>query len=389
MHSIITKFSLLGLCAMATLTASSQTRSNKNNGGYQFTIETEVVVSDVKNQFKSSTCWVFSTESFLESEMVRMGTPPVDLSEMFVVKNGYAMKAQNYVRMQGHAQFAPGGEPHDVMTVLKEKGMVPQEAYAGYYPGMDKPQHFEMDAALKGMLDEVVKMPDGKLSPRWQAAFNGALDGYMGVTPDKFTYKGKEYTPKSFGASLGINPDDYVEITSFMHHPFYEQFVLEVPDNWNWGPVYNVPLNELEAIADHALKNNYSIAWASDVSEKGFSFKNGLAIVPAKNWEDMSQTEKDSVFAAPMTEKTITQELRQAAFDDQSTQDDHGMHIIGLAKDQTGKKFYLVKNSWGTDGNDLKGYFYCSAPYFQYKTTCIMVHKNAIPEAIAKKLKLK
>lgn len=380
--------SALSIVAYAVV-AQAQSRSNKTDGGYQFTVEKEIGSTSVKNQFKSSTCWVFSTESFLESEMMRMGKPQVDLSEMFVVKNTYAMKAENYVRMQGHAQFAPGGEPHDVMTIFKEKGMVPQEVYSGYYPGMDKPQHNEMDEVLKAMLDQLVKLPDGKLSPRWNAAFNGALDGYMGISPEKFNYKGKEYTPKSFAASLGINPDDYVEISSFNHHPFYEQFILEVPDNWNWSKVYNVPLDELEQIADNALKNNFSIEWASDVSEKGFSFKNGLAIVPETNYEDMNQTQKDSLFLAPIKEKTITQQLRQEAFDNQSTQDDHGMHIIGLAKDQTGKKFYMVKNSWGTEGNDLKGYFYCSAPYFRYKTTCIMVHKDAIPEAIAKKLKLK
>jgi bleomycin hydrolase len=276
------------------------------------------------------------------------------------------------------------------MNIIREKGIVPQEVYAGLYQGMNKPMHNEMDNVLKVMLDEVNKLADGgKTSPRWKEAFNGALDGYMGKMPETFTYKGQTYTPISFMKSLGINPDDYVEISSFTHHPFYEQFALEVPDNWAWGKVYNVPLAEMEQIVDNAVNNNYSVAWASDVSEKGFSFKDGLAIVPNKDWDQMSKEERDSTFIKPIAEKEITQDIRQQAFDNQSTQDDHGMHIIGIAKDQGGKKFYLVKNSWGTEGNDLQGYFYCSAPYFQYKTTCVMVHKKAIPAAIAQKLKIK
>lgn len=379
---------LLLLALAMPVSLSAQVRSNKKNGGYQFTFDKEILTSTVKNQFKSSTCWAFSTQSFLESELMRMGKGPVDLSEMFVVHNAYVMKAQNYVRMQGNAQFAPGGEPHDVMHVLKEKGMVPQEVYQGL-SGTDKPTHNELDKVLKAMLDVVITMPNGKLSNEWLNAYEGAVNGYLGAIPEKFEYRGKQYTPRSFADSLGINPDDYIEITSFTHHPYYEQFVLEVPDNWNWEKAYNVPLDELEQIVDSALLHNYSVEWASDVSEKSFSFKNGVAVVPLKSWEEMDAAEQQQALNAPLPERMIDAESRQEGFDNQTTQDDHGMHMVGLAHDQTGKKFYLIKNSWGTEGNDLQGYFYCSTPYFRYKTTCIMVNKHALPKAIAKKLNIK
>jgi len=363
--------------------------TNKAGSKYQFTIIKDNGALSVKNQNKSGTCWCFSTQSFLESELLRMGKGNIPLSEMFVIHNMYLQKAINYVRYQGHAQFGEGGEPHDVINAVREFGIVPASVYIGLPKGDSLPVMGEMDAVLKAMLDEVNKLHDGKLSPNWFAAFQGALDGYMGVVPTQFVFEGKTYTPQSYAKSLGINPDDYVEITSFTHHPFYSKFILEVPDNWANSEVYNVPLDELHQIADNAIQNGYTIEWGADVSEPGCSpSKFSLAIVPQMEIGKMtSPAARDSIFMNPVAQLNITQELRQQAFDNLTTTDDHGMQITGMAKDQNGDEFYIVKNSWGTT-NYCKGYFYVSAPYFLYKTTSMMVNKNAIPPAIRKKLGL-
>ncbi|MBL0310881.1 MAG: aminopeptidase [Bacteroidetes bacterium] len=388
----INKITILYICTLvwtAAINAQPTINTNKKDGGYTFTMKKTVGCTDVKNQYKSGTCWSYSTQSFLESEVMRNKKINIDLSEMFVVRNTYIQKAISFLRYQGTTNFSAGGEPHDVINTVREYGIVPQEVYSGMPAGQTKPEHGEIDRVLKAMLDAMVKLPDGKLNPNWKAAFLGALNGYMGAAPDIFTYEGKTYTPLSFAKYLGINADDYVEITSFTHHPFYTEFIMEVSDNWSNSPIYNVPLEDLKRIADNALTNNYSIEWASDVSEKGFNFKNGLAIVPEKNYDDMTQAEKDSMFTKPDKEKVITQQMRQEAFDNLTTTDDHGMQMVGMAKDQDGHDYYLVKNSWGTDRNDLGGYFYCSAPYFMFKTTSIMVNKNAIPKDIASKMGIK
>ena len=363
--------------------------TNKKNGGYTFKISKIIEATPVKNQNKSGTCWVFSTNSFIESEIMRMGHGKVDLSEMYVVRNMYIQKAEQYIRYQGHTNFGSGGEPHDVINAVREYGLIPFSVYSGMPAGQVKPEHNEIDAVLKAMLDAMLKLPDGKLNPNWKAAFIGALDGYFGTPPANFTYQGKNYTPQSFAQAMGVNPDDYVELTSFTHHPFYSSFILEIPDNWSHQLVYNMPLQDLKRVVDNALDNNYSVGWAMDDSERGFSFKNGLAIVPEKNFEDMSQAERDSMFMQPSAEKEITQANRQEAFDNLSTTDDHGMQIVGYANDQTGKPYYYIKNSWGTERNDLNGYLYCSVPYFLYKTTAIMVNKHALPKEIASKLGIK
>jgi bleomycin hydrolase len=318
-----------------------------------------------------------------------MGKPIIDLSEMFVVRNTYSLKGEKYVRMQGTINFGPGSEFHDAINILRLKGLVPDQVYP-IKGGLTKPEQNEADNVLKAMLNEIIKAHDlGKISANWKDAYEGALDGYYGKLPENFDYNGKKYTPKSFAAEIGINADDYVEIGSYTHHPFYEKFILEVSDNWSWGEIYNVPLNEMQQIADNALSNNFSVAWASDVSEFGFSHKNGVAVVPLKDKADMNQTEKDTAFNKPYEEKVITQEIRQAAFDNLTTTDDHGMHIVGSAKDQNGKRYYMVKNSWGNDSNDLGGILYVSTNYFNYKTTSILLHKKAIPADIAKSLNLK
>lgn len=363
---------------------SAQEKKNKPESTLKFTVVKEAKSTSVKDQYHSSTCWIFSTESFLESEFMRMGKGEVDLSEMWIVRCGYIEKAKKYMRMMGKTSFAPGGEPHDVINLAAQYGLMPQSVYAGMPAGETKVKHGEMDNVLKAILDAQLKLEEKQLNPNWLAAFTAVLDAYLGAPAATFDVNGKKMNPKEYAASLGFNASDYVGITSFTHQPFYKPFVLEIPDNWAWGQFQNVPLNELSAITDNALMNGYSVAWGADVSESYFSHRNGMAIVPEKSMDEMRKGERDSIWLAPCKEKSITQFMRQEAFDNLSTQDDHGMQLTGISTDQTGKRYYMVKNSWGTS-NELGGYFYCSEAYFQYKTVSILVHKSAIPKEIAKK----
>jgi bleomycin hydrolase len=351
--------------------------------GYIFTMKKEIPCTPVKNQSATNTCWCFSGISLFESELIRMGKKPVDLSEMYIVRHTYEKKAEMYTRMHGNSTFAGGGEYGDVLTGAREIGLVPDEVYPGLNYGEKKHNHSEMDAALKGYIDAVIK--SSKLTTAWFAGINGILDAYLGKMPATFTYEGKSYTPASYMKELGINPNDYVVFTSFSHHPFYTQFMLELPDNWAGGPFYNLPLDEFMQVIDNAVANGYSVGWASDMSDKGFSMKQGVAIVPEKNWNEMTDEEASKAFSGPKPEKVITQEIRQKEFDNYSTTDDHGMHIVGLATDQSGNTFFKVKNSWGVMGK-YDGFIYVSRPYIMLRTTNCMVHKNAIPPAIAKKL---
>ncbi|MBN1927420.1 MAG: aminopeptidase [Prolixibacteraceae bacterium] len=380
---------------------SAQETDDDFETGYEFVEIIEIPTTPVKDQHRSGTCWSFATLSFLETEMIRMGKPEVDLSEMFVVWHCYSAKADKYVRMHGNTNFAAGGAFHDVIWALDEFGMVPEQAYNGLVLGEDKPVHGEMDVVLKAHVDGIVKNKNKKLSPVWHQAFTDLLDNYLGVIPETFTYSGKEYTPVSFAEDfIGLNPDDYIEIGSFTHHPFYEKFIIEIPDNWMWSEIYNVPLNELMQIFDYALKNGYSIAWGADVSDKGFATKKrGVAVVPdidytemtdaeIARWEKLDENEQEKELYKlnePGKEKNITQEMRQIDFDNYTSTDDHGMHIVGLAKDQNGAEYYIVKNSWGYY-NGFDGYFYASKPYIALRTIDIMVHKDAVPPNIAEKL---
>jgi len=393
---------LVGLFLVPAKLVSAQENEKKPDSGYVFTMEKQLPATAVKNQYRSGTCWSYSAISFLESELLRKGKDTFDLSEMYCVRNCYNDKAKIYVRYHGNYTFSGGGAAHDVTYVLKNYGLIPDEAYNGLVIGESKPVTGEMDGVLKAYVDAVIKNPNKQLTPVWHQGFTGILDAYLGKVPEKFTYKGKEYTPESFSDMLGLNPDDYVELSSYTHHPYYEPFVLEVEDNWLMDKVYNVPMEELMQIIDNSILNGYTIVWGADISEKGFSWKNGVAVVPDKTapeiaglertkWEKMSDSEKEKLlykFDKPMPEKTITQEMRQTEFDNYQTTDDHGMQFTGIAKDQNGNKYYYVKNSWGTEGSPYKGYFYASEAFVKLKTMDIMVNKNAIPKAIRKKLGL-
>lgn len=389
---------VLGMTGTA-FSQEADTVRNIEDGGYLFTIQNSVEKTDVKNQYRSGTCWSFSALSFFESEMIRMGKEQQDLSEMFVVWNTYSDKARKTVRMYGELNFGPGGAFHDVLYVMEKYGSMPESVYSGLNYGTDKHVHSELDNVLDAMVAEVVKNPNKKLSTAWYPAVQGVLDAYLGEVPEEFEYNGKKYTPSSYQQEIGIVPADYLAITSFNHEPFYTEFPIAVADNWLWKDFYNIQLDEMMEVMDNALANGYSIAWAADVSEKGFSFRDRLAIVPAdinnievkgkdnKNFSDAGAVKNGSAFAEPVEELVITQENRQAAYDSQETTDDHGMHIIGSASDQFGTKYYLVKNSWGTKYSD--GYFFASEAYVRYKTMNILVHKDGVPKGILKKMNVK
>ncbi len=394
---------LTALIAVFTYSVFAENDKKEETKGYVFEDEIKLPATPVKNQYRSGTCWSFSGLSFLESEMLRLGKPEVDLSEMFVVWHAYSDKAEKHVRVHGNLNFSAGGAFHDVTNAIREYGIVPESVYDGLNYGEEKHVHGEMDRVLKQHVDAVVENKNRKLTTAWHESIDGTLNSYLGDLPQKFEYEGEQYTPQSFASDfIGLNMDDYVEISSYTHHPFYSKFILEVPDNWSWDEVYNVPVDELSQIIEYALKNDFTVAWAADVSEKGFATSNkGVAVLPAAPGEDMSDAEIAKWEALPQKEKekelykldqpvpelVVTQEMRQTAFDNYQTTDDHGMHIVGTAKDQEGDLFYKVKNSWG-DYNKYNGYFYASKAYVNYKTMCIMVHKDAIPQNIREKLEL-
>lgn len=395
--------SLIALCL--ALTAGAQTADTTSAEGYRFTDTKIIPTTAVKDQSRSGTCWCFSTLSFLESEILRAGGPAMHLSEMWIVRHSFMDKAEKYVRMHGTINFAEGGASHDVTEGIKAHGIVPFEVYPGLNYGTEKPDFHELSVVLKAYLDAVVKTGDksGKaLSTAWKRGFDAILDEYFGPLPETFTYEGKEYTPETFAAQLPIDLDNYIDISSFTHHPFYTQFIIEVPDNWMWGTVYNVPLDEMMQIIDHALEQGYTVSWDTDVSEKGFSRTKAIGIVPeadtesmsgteAERWGKLTDREKEAAlykFDKPGKERTITQQMRQTAFDNYETTDDHGMLIMGTATDQAGNRYYKVQNSWNVLP-PYDGFWYFSRPFVAYKTTSIMVNKQALPKEIARKLGLK
>jgi bleomycin hydrolase len=324
------------------------------------------------------------------------------LSQMWVVRHAYFDKAVKYVRLHGNLNFAVGGAAHDVTEMIAKYGIVPREVYTGQNYGTELPEFNEIDDVLKAYVEAIVKNGNGKLTPVWQDGLNAILDSYFGKRPETFTYKGKEYTPKSFAESLPIKMEDYIEFSSYTHHPFYSTFILEVPDNWMWHSMYNVPMGEMMQVLDAALAAGRPVAWGTDVSEKGFSRTKAIGVIPeevakntigsdAERWGKLSDAEKQAMInnlEGPMKEKTITQEMRQEAYDNYLTTDDHGMVIVGTATDQEGNPFYKVQNSWGESG-PYKGFYYFSRPFVEYKTMDIMVNKNIVPKEILKKIGLK
>ena len=395
---------LLALAAILPFTLFSQGKPapKPETKAYQFTTVKELPVTPVKNQYRSGTCWCFSTLSFLESEVIKAKNIKdtlqyPDFSEMFIVRNAYHDRAVKYVRLDGNLNMAAGSDFGDVLTVIKDYGLMPQEAYSGMNYGYDKPVQGELDAVLKGYVQAVVKNPNRKLTPVWPKGFDGILDAYLGAVPEDFTADGKSYTPASYRDAMGINPDDFVSLTSYTHHPFYTQFAIEVEDNWRWSPSYNVPLDEYIKIIDNALDNGYAVLWGGDVSEKGFT-RDGLAVLideeartsgsDQEKWVGKSEDKGTEKSDGILPEIEVTQELRQQMFDEKTSTDDHGMHLYGLAKDQNGKKYYLIKNSWGEAGA-YKGIWYMSENFVKAKALNIMVNKKALPKDIAKKLGIK
>ena len=370
--------------------------------GYQFTEVVTVPATPVKNQAATGTCWCFATTSFMESELLRMGKGTYDLSEMFIVRQKYKNQLQDIYLRRGNGNIGQGSLSHTFMNAYRQVGIVPEEVYTGINYDSERHNHSEMVRYMHAIADVAVKT---KLrSPEYDKLIANLFDTYLGKLPEKFTYKGKEYTPKSFAESLGLNMDDYIELTSFTHHPYYVKFDVEVPDNWEHSLMYNLPLDEMMETVDYALTNGYTVCWDGDVSEKGFSFTNGVAINPeVKKVEDLSNTdrarfeklgEKERLeevfkFERPYPEINVTPEVRQAGFESFVTTDDHLMHLTGIAKDQNGTKYYITKNSWGTDRNKFGGYLNMSESFVRAKTIYVMVHKDAIPKAIKIKLGIK
>ncbi|MBI1183763.1 aminopeptidase [bacterium] len=354
--------------------------------GYEFSSIKDIEAEPVQNQNITGTCWSFSTLSFLESEVKRIKGMDVKLAEMWIVRNAYIDKARRYVRFHGMINFDEGGAFHDVTAMIKKYGIVPQSVYPGLSYGSDEHHHAELRNVLRSMCDAIIKNPNRELSTAWDDAIIAVVDAYLGAPVESFEYQGKSFTPQSFTNYVGINPDDYVVLTSFTHHPFYENFIIEIPDNWLQLSAWNVTLDEMMETMDNALEHNYSVAWAADVSEKGFSHKNGVAIIPVGNFDGMNRDEIDEKLKSPQTQENITVEMRQKAFDNYQTTDDHGMHIVGMYREKNGDMYYKVKNSWGTKSNDCDGYLFASDAYVRYKTIDIMVHKDAIPRSVKRQL---
>ncbi len=351
---------------------------------YNFTTVKDVACSNVKSQGRTGTCWSYSTSSFLESEIKRIKNKDIDLSEMYTVRNTYPKKAWNYVMRQGKAQFSEGGLAHDVLNSAADYGLVPESAFTGLAVNQKTHNHAEMIAVIKSMLDAYIKNPAKKLSPRWKKSVNAILDIYLGKNVADFTFEGKKYTPKQFAKTMGIDADNYITLTSYTHQPLYKPFVLNIPDNFSNGSMYNVSLDEFENTMIHALNKGYSIALDVDVSEKTFSSRNGIAVIPAdgvKTKDALKEIQK---------EKTITPAYRQQEFENFDTTDDHLMHITGMVVDQNGTVYFKVKNSWGSKGNRVKygGYVYMSSAYIRLKAISILVHKDALDKKLSKKLEL-
>lgn len=367
-----------------------------------FTTIMELPITSIKDQNRSGTCWDYSALSFFESELLRTKKKGYDLSEVFVANKNYMDRAILKVRMHGDAQFAQGGSAYDVLYVLKNYGICPEEAMTkpGVMVGDTLNNFNEFFHVMTPYVNAVSSSKEKKLTPAWKAGLQGILDAYLGKTPESFTYEGKTYTPQTFAKSLGLNWDDYYNFTSYTHHPFYTEFPLEIQDNWRQGMSWNVTMEELERIIDNALEKGYTVLWGGDVSEDGFT-RDGLAMlvdiekVQSNEGSDMAKwlklssgekKEKLQKLGVNVPELTPSQEKRQEEYDNWQLTDDHGMHIYGKATDQNGRQYYKVKNSWGKHG-DYDGIWYMSRNFIIAKAMDIMVNKHAVPKEILNKLK--
>ncbi len=399
MTKTTTAWALAALAACSFTTGAVAQEGKAADEGFVFTTVKENPITSIKNQNKSGTCWAYSSLGYFEAELLRLGKGEYNLCEMFLAHKTYEDRAKAAVRMHGDISFTEGGSFYDAVYCMKNYGMMPEEAMPlpGTLYGDSLANFNEMWPVAAGVVSAITDGKLTKLSPAWFSGLNAVLDAYLGQVPGEFTFKGKKYTPKSFQESLGLKMDDYVSLTSFTHHPFYTQFVIEVQDNWRWGLSYNIPIDELMKVMDNAIDNGYTFCWGADVSEKGFT-RDGIAVCPdADNgaditgsdmarWTGLSPAEKrKELTSRPLPEINVTQESRQEAYDNWETTDDHGMLVYGVAKDQNGKEYYMVKNSWGLSGK-YKGIWYASKTFAKYKTMNILVHKDAIPKDIRKKL---
>ena len=396
-------FAAMGLFSISGM--AQEAKEQPKEEGFVFTTVKELPITSIKNQNRAGTCWCYSSMAFLEAELLRMNKGEYDFSEMYIVHNTYLDRADKAVRTHGDASFSQGGSFYDVIYGMEHFGLVPEaEMRPGAMYGDSLSNHTELSAVSDAVVAAIAKgrlsklQSDANGTPLWKKSIEAIHDIYLGERPEKFTYNGKEYTPKSFYESTGLNADDYVSLTSYTHHPFYSQFVLEIQDNWRWALSYNLPIDELMEVFDNAIMNGYSIAWGSDVSENGFT-RDGIAVMPDQekaqelsgsdmaHWLKMKPEEK-KLNTKPQPQIWCTQEQRQLAYDNWETTDDHGMLIYGIAKDQEGNEYYMVKNSWGKTGK-YDGIWYASKAFVRYKTMNIVVHKDALPKDIAKKLGLK
>lgn len=398
------KIFVLALGLMMTSGVMAQETAVTPEPAMQFTVVKENPITSIKNQNQAGTCWCYSALAFIESELLRMNKGEYDFSEMYIVHNTYLDRADKAVRTHGDVSFSQGGSFYDVIYGMEAFGLVPEaEMRPGVMYGMELSVHNELSAVSDAVVAAIAEgkhrslQVDAEGMPLWKKAIAAVHDIYLGERPEKFTYEGKEYTPKSFYDSLGLNAEDYVSLTSYTHQPFYKSFVLEIPDNWRWAQSYNIPIDELMQVFDNAIMEGYTVAWGSDVSEKGFT-RQGTAVLldetkkgdlqgsDMAKWLNLSEEERKNT-PKPATEKWCTQQERQVAYDNWETTDDHGMLIYGIAKDQNGTEYYMVKNSWGEAGT-YKGIWYASKAFVRYKTMNIIVHKDAIPKDIRKKLGL-
>ena len=397
-------FTLAMLAVMALGTQAEEKKDSTASNKPVFTTIKENPITSIKDQNRSGTCWDYSTISFFEAEILKATGKTYDLEESFVANKTYMDRAIQVVRFHGDCQFAQGGSAEDVLATMKKYGIIPQGIMP--FPGSlygDSLNNFnEFFSLLEPYVDAVAKNKAKKISNPWKVGLQGILDAYLGQCPEKFTYEGKEYTPKSFVKSLGINLDDYVNITSYTHHPFYTAFAVEVQDNWRFPLSYNVPMDEMMQIIDNAINNGYTVAWGGDVSEEGFT-RQGLAYAldskatqslagsDMARWLKLTAEKKRNIIdslGCTVPEIVPTQQMRQERFDNWELTDDHGMHIFGVAKDQNGKEYYMVQNSWGETG-DYKGIWYMTKAFIAANTMDFLINKNAIPKDIRKKLGIK